>query len=216
MRRPLFAAGNILLLFLLLFLSGSVFAHERIMVPRVWNKSHSRLIAAEWRKHLGKADYYYTSPTKVKVGVYTAYDDKNLVIGLHVTDHFLDFNDDYSLDFAGSDHLRLVLHPINTEQQKEELFLYILPTSKIREPLFKISGLSWHRRAFRVDSVIDIDEESYFVMIAISLKELGLLPLPGERMVFNCLLHNARQSGDLEKAWIIGEQAVDGMILVFQ
>lgn len=210
MRRPLAFTGNVLLLLLLFFLADSVMAHNEVRVSRVWNVSLLELGADEWRNKLGQT-HIGTAQQDVGIQVYTAYDEKHLYLGFYVTDPFLTFEDDYSKNFSGSDHLRVYLK-VDKWHEKAPLILDLLPTSKIKEPLLKVSGLSWRSSAFQLKSVLQ--KEGYFVKLAVSLQELKLLPLPGERIRLNCRVNNVTKNG-ASLIWLVGEET-NGMELILE
>lgn len=211
MRRPIVLARNLLLLLLLLFLAGSVLANDVVGVPRVWNTSPLELGVDEWKK-LGDQVYTVTLQEDVGVQIYAVYDEKNLYLGFYVTDPFLTFVDDYSKNFTGSDHLRVYLK-VDKWHEKDNLILYLLPTSKIKEPLLRISGLSWHRNAFKVKSVIM--KEGYFLKLAVSLQELELLALPEEKIRLNCQINRVTKNG-ASTIWLVGEKDTDGLVLTLE
>jgi hypothetical protein len=211
MRRPIVLVRNLLLLLLLLFLAGSVFAGDGVGVPRVWNTSPLELGVDEWRK-LGAQVYTVTLQEEVGVQVYAVYDEKDLYLGFYVADPYLTFVDDYSKNFTGSDHLRVYLK-VDQWRGKDDLILYLLPTSKIKEPLLRISGLSWQRKAFKVKSVIM--PEAYFLKLAVSLQELELLALPEEKIRLNCQINSVSKNG-VSTIWLVGEKDTDGLVLTLE
>lgn len=210
MRSPLVFAGNVLLLLLLLFLADSVMAHDEVGVPRVWNVSLLELGADDWRNKLGQTQIG-TAQYGVGIQVYTAYDEKNLYLGFYVTDPFLTFEDDYSKNFSGSDHLRIYLK-VDKWLEKAPLILDLLPTSKIKEPLLKVSGLSWRSSAFQLKSALQ--KEGYFLKLAVSLQELKLLPLPGERIRLNCRVNDVTKDG-ASLIWLL-EEETSGVELILE
>ncbi|HEY8345070.1 MAG TPA: hypothetical protein VIL66_07770 [Bacillota bacterium] len=210
MRSPLVIAGNVLLLLLLLFLAGSVMGHNEVGVPRVRNISLLELGADDWRNKLGQTQIS-TTQQGVGLQVYTAYDEKNLYLGFYVIDPFLTFKDDYSENFSGSDHLRVYLK-VDKWLEKAPLILDLLPTSKIKEPLLKVSGLSWRSSSFQLKSVLQ--KEGYFLKLAVPLQELKLLPLPGERIRLNCRVNNVTKNG-ASPIWLLDEET-NGLELILE
>lgn len=214
MGKTLFYTGCGLFFFLIVFFSGSVSAGDELLIPRVTEKFEPQQ-PAFWEKESGAGPYSHTTPEKVQVKMYSAYNDKYLYIGFQITDSYLTFKDDYSVDFRQSDHLRLFFRfPERDKGNKGEMTLYLLPTSKIKEPLINISGLSWRRTAFQAYSLIGKGE--YFSASVISLEELGLKPEPGQKFKFNCQIYDVGRDGSVNKHWLFGDSPDEAVTLVFK
>lgn len=192
-------------IFLLLLLIGgavSVMAEERLQVVRVKEGFNLQQDLVGWVQNTASYNLY-TSPDGVTLRLYTGFDRDFLYLGFVVKDPFLTFRDDYSLDFQGSDHLRVTFFPSGKE--REPLTLYLLPTSKIIEPLINISGGSLHRQAVKIHSVLS--GNSYFMTVAISLAELEPTLGRGKKLPLQIMLHDLTKSGKVRKLWIFGHDS---------
>jgi len=153
-------------LFFLALLAAENFilaAEERILAGQVAPDGNGPLPVAGWTESV--SPYYYRLAPDLAVIFYAGYDQKYLYLGFRVEDAFLTFNDDFSLDFQGSDHLRVRFYPGG--ETEPPVTLYLLPSSKIKEPLLNIQGAAWRQPSMNVHSFST--PGGYFLAVAIEL-----------------------------------------------
>ncbi|NLW57104.1 MAG: hypothetical protein GX050_10930 [Firmicutes bacterium] len=210
MKKTILSVRWILLFLLLLGLVGRVTGEERLQVLRVKDGFNLQQDLAEWAQK--SAGYHlYSSGDGLSLRLYTGLDEHFLYLGFAVKDPFLTFQDDYSLDFQKSDHLRVTL--FSSAREEEAVTLYLLPTSKIREPLFNISGGSLQRQAVKVHSILNKD--SYFIAVALSLDELELTPRRGVKLPLQIMINDLTKSGEVRKYWVFSNNAHGYGLLYF-
>ncbi len=212
LKKSLVSTRWLLLILLMAFWTFSVIAQERLEVIKVKDDFNYQQPLSEWEKNTA-IHHLYSSEGGVALRLYTGFDHNFLYLGFYVTDPFLTFKDDFSLDFQGSDHLRIYFFTSGNAQLKEPVTLYLLPNSKIKEPLFNILGASWRRQAIIVRSVLEIRD--YFMAVAISLAELDLSPRGGQKLGLQILINDITSKGETKKHWIFGEKVNDYETLVF-
>jgi hypothetical protein len=212
-KRIISARWLLTLLFFLgigLGIGGTVVGEDLLRVVRVEGGFNLQQDLTGWVEKTASYQLY-TSGNGLTLRLYAGFDRDFLYLGFAVNDPFLSFKDDYSLDFNQSDHLRVKLSPSAGAQ--EAVTLYLLPTSKINEPLFHISGGTLHRQGVRVHSVLNQDR--YFFAMALSLAELGLTPRPGSKLPLQILIHDLTKSGEVQKHLVFTNDAQGYGLLAF-
>ena len=199
----------ILLMFFGVFL---VAAQEGLSIMQVKDGFDYKQPLSAWEKKINLCDDCHLEEG-VSLRYYACYDSKFLYFGFYVTDPFLSFNDDYSLDFQGSDHLRIYFLPSEKKPSLKPLILYLLPSSKIKEPLFNISGGSWRRQSIKINSILG--EKDYFVTMAIPLAELNISAYSGQEIRIQIMINDITSKGKTRKLWVNGNKLEDYSTLVF-
>jgi len=193
-KKTIHSARWILLFLLILGIGGTVAGEEPLRMVGVNNGFNLQADLNVWAEKTASYQLY-TSGDGLALRLYTGFDRDYLYLGFAVKDPYLTFQDDYSLEFQQSDHLRVSIFPSAGGQ--EPVTLYLLPTSKIKEPLFHLSGGSLHRRAVKIHSVLNKDD--YFLAVALSLDELGLTPKTGTKLPLMIVINDLGKDGELRK-----------------
>lgn len=200
---------------LILFMFIGVFlvaAEDHLWVMRVKDGFDYKQSLSNWGKKVNLCDSCHFEEG-VSLRFYACYDSKFLYFGFYVTDPFLAFKDDYSLDFQESDHLRIYFLPSEKEPSLKPLVLYLLPSSKIKEPLFNISGGSWRRQSIKINSVPG--EKNYFITMAIPLAELNISANYKQEIQVQLMINDLTSKGRRRKLWVYGDGPEDYRILIF-
>ncbi|HHT04765.1 MAG TPA: hypothetical protein GXZ97_00675 [Hydrogenispora sp.] len=195
------------LLFILLLVMGtpSVTAAARLKAVRVGEGFDGTLSEKVWVENT--TAYEFSLHNGLKIRLLAGFDQQQLYLGFLVKDPFLTFQDDFSLDFQGSDHLRLTFWP----EGSNPVTLYLLPSSKIKEPLVNISGASWRQTSVMVRSVPV--QHGYFLTAAIDLNNLGLSSRYGEIPV-QVGVNEISSKGEAKTYWLFGTGPQDFATLV--
>src|SRR5690606_23642206 len=104
MPKKLISTG-FLLFFLLLLMETSSAATAHLKAVRIEDGSNGTLFENAWLEKMTAYDFSFNEGLKLRL--LAGFDQQRLYFGFHVMDSFLTFQDDFSLDFRGSDHLRL-------------------------------------------------------------------------------------------------------------
>lgn len=194
------------LFFLVLLLPGNLIARaeERILAGRITPGGNGTLPAEGWTEAISPS--YYRLAPDLAVNFYAAYDQKYLYLGFAVEDAFLTFNDDFSLDFQGSDHLRVRFFPAGEE--KPPVTLYLLPSSKIKEPLLNIQGAAWRQPTMTIRSLPT--PKGYFLTVAIELANFQ----HRREIPLQILVNEVDKEGKAKTYWLFGTGAEDYATLV--
>ena len=197
---------SFLLLFLLLVMgTPSTSAAAHLKAVRVDADFNGVLPEKAWGEKT--AAYDFSVNRDLKLRLFAGYDQKHLYLGFDVKDPFLTFQDDFSLEFQGSDHLRLSFWP----KGSNPVTLYLLPSSKIKEPLVNISGASWRQASVMVRSIPV--QNGYFLTVAIDLSNLGLSP--GHREIpVQIGVNEISSTGEAKTYWLFGTGPQDFATLV--
>lgn len=208
MRRICFAfIGLCLVGFLTSFAAEN---QSQLHVYRVSEEFDARRPFYLWEEELGKNCSFYKEWNGISTRMYAVFNQNYLHLGFLIRDPFLSFADDYSLDFAGSDHLRLYLKfPV---ADREELVMYIHPYSKIKEPLCYLPGVTWRHAGFLLSSHVESDR--YFLSVSIPLAETGFSPRYGQKIDFKGIIYNIAEDGSVRE-YPLGA-AEDYLTLIFR
>lgn len=204
MKKKLVTSGFFLLL--LLVLTGTLYASAptRLKAVRVKGDFSQSAPVETWAENTSTTDFAFGNLT---LRLYTGYDQNRLYLGFYVKDPYLTFEDDFSLDFQGSDHLRISFWPTAANQ----VSLYLLPSSKIKEPLLNISGASWRQTSIAVQSIPV--PQGYFLTVAFELSTLDLAP--GQReLPLQIGLNEINSKGQARTHWLFGAGPQDYAVLV--
>lgn len=208
-------AGGIIFLFsagLVGFVSAFGPVGEQIEVCRV-TKDFDFRQPTQWREQCGAGDYF-RSPGDLRARLYLAHNERYFYMGFFITDSFLTFQDDYSMDFQGSDHLRIYLSFPEKEKEEQDLLLYLLPDSKIKAPLLNVTGLTWRRNVFQTFSQIGKGE--YFTAIAVDCVAAGLKPGANPLVYMNFQIFDVHKDGVAKNYWFFGEDLSQAKRLLFK
>jgi len=198
--KKLVKTGFLLLFLLLVMETLSVAATTSFKAVRVDDGLHGALPEQVWAEKT--AAYDFSLPGGLRIRLYTGFDQEHLYLGFSVKDPFLTFQDDFSLDFQGSDHLRLSFWPPDSDP----VTLYLLPSSKIKEPLLNISGAFWRQASFEVWSIPV--QHGYFLTVAIALANLGVTP--GQREIpVQIGVNEISSTGEAKTYWLFGKGPQD-------
>lgn len=205
MTKKLVREGFLLVLLFLVLGTPSRAADVPLKAVRVNESFAGTLPEKPWRE--STAAYDFSLPGGMNLRLWAGFDQEQLYLGFYVKDLFLTFQDDYSLDFRGSDHLRLSFW----SQGSTPVTLYLLPSSKIKEPLLNISGASWRRTSVMVRSFPVPD--GYFLTVDIALSNLGLAPNHREIPV-QIGVNEVSSTGEAKTYWLFGTGPQDYTTLV--
>lgn len=171
---------------------------QQLYVYRVSEEFDPRRPFYHWEAQLGENCSLYKEWNGISLRMYAVYNKNYLHFGFLIRDPFLSFTDDYSLDFAGSDHLRLYFKfPV---EKRDELAIFIHPYSKIKEPLCYLSDVNWRHSDFLLSS--HIEQGRYFLSVSIPLAETGLSPRRGQRFSFKGIIYSIEDDGSVrEYCW---------------
>lgn len=168
---------------------------HRLHVYRVSEEFDPRRPFALWEAQLGKDCSLDQEWNGISLRMYAAYNQDYLHLGFLIRDPFLSFTDDYSLDFAGSDHLRLYFKfPV---EKGEDLVIFIHPYSKIKEPLCYLSGVAWRQADLLLS--FHVEQGRYFLSLSIPLEETGLSPRSGQKFSFKGIIHSIEDDGSVQE-----------------
>ncbi|NLC54234.1 MAG: hypothetical protein GX770_09775 [Firmicutes bacterium] len=205
MTKKLARTGFLLFILLLVLGTLSASAAVRLKAARVDEGFSGVLPEKAWVEKT--AAYDFALNRDLNLCFLAGFDQQYLYFGFHVKDNFLTFQDDFSLDFQGSDHLRLVFWP----KGSSPVTLYLLPSSKIKEPLLNISGASWRQVSVMVRSIPV--QDGYFLTVTLELSNLGLAR--GEREIpVQIGVNEISSTGEAETYWLFGTGPQDFATLV--
>lgn len=207
MKKKAVATGFLLFLVLLVIGNFTTAAEERLQAVRVAPNENGALTAEAWTRTI--SPYRYRLTPNLAVNLYAGYDQKYLYLGFQVEDSFLTFTDDFSLDFQGSDHLRVSFFSAGGEQPA--VTLYLLPSSKIKEPLLNIQGASWRQASITVRSFPA--PQGYFLMVTIDLANFDLSPRNRE-IPLQIMVNEVNKGGRAKTYWLFGAGPQDYGTLV--
>ncbi|NLM38002.1 MAG: hypothetical protein GX202_07750 [Firmicutes bacterium] len=205
MTKKLVGTGFLLVLLVLAMGTPSGSVNVPLKAVRVGDGFAGALPDNAWRENMAAYDFVLREGLSLRL--LAGFDQDHLYLGFSVKDPFLNFADDFSLDFRGSDHLRLIFWPLGPTP----VTLYLLPSSKIKEPLLNISGVSWRQTSVTVRSSSMPD--GYFLTVAISLANLGVAP--GHREIpVQIGVHEVGGTGEAKTYWLFGTGPQDYATLV--
>lgn len=207
MKRLLVKFGFLLLILLLVAGKLSVTAEERLSAARVNEDFRVDSPLEMWTKSTTVYDNNFSGNLSLRL--YAGFNQNFLFLGFYVRDSFLTFADDFTLDFQGSDHLRIHFQS-DPEAAKTPVTLYLLPSSKIKEPLFNIAGASWRHSSITVHSVPG--KAGYFYSVAIDRSNLR--PTWQREIPLQIGLHDVNSQGKVDLYWLFGTGPKDHGTLV--
>jgi hypothetical protein len=166
LKRKLVKVGFLLLFLFLLAGKLSITAEERLYATQLSPEFSGAFPRETWENNTAVYDYIFSRDLSLRL--YVGFNQKDLFLGFYVRDASLNFTDDFTLDFHGSDHLRIYFP--NDAETKAPVALYLLPSSKIKEPLFNITGASWRHTSIALHS--SPDPTGYFLTFTINRSNL--------------------------------------------
>lgn len=187
--------------------SLTIAADERLQAVRIVPDGNGALPVEALLQTV--SPYQYRLAPDLAVNFYAGYDQTNLYLGFQVEDSFLTFTDDFSLDFQGSDHLRVRFFSEGGPQSP--VTLYLLPSSKIREPLLNIQGASWRQTSMAVRSFPA--PQGYFLAVTIELANFQLSPRLRE-IPLQIMVNQVNKEGKAKTYWLFGTGPQDYATLV--
>ncbi|HHT48885.1 MAG TPA: hypothetical protein GXZ98_06295 [Firmicutes bacterium] len=197
MKKKSVTTSFLLVLLLLVLVTPMATAEERLPVVQIETAPNGVFTTEAWAQTT--SPYLYSFPGNLAINLYAASDGKKLYLGFQVEDSFLSFTDDFSLNFKGSDHLRLYFFPEG--QQQPPVTLYLLPNSKIKEPLLNIEGASWRQTSVTVRSLPTT--EGYFLTVTIDLANLKTAPRQRE-IPLQIMVNEINKEGKTKTYWLFG------------
>lgn len=206
MKRQPVLFGFLLLILLLVAGKFSVTAEERLIAVRVSQDFSGDFSLERWAKNTAVYDYNFSGNLSLRL--YTGFNEKLLFLGFSVQDASLTFGDDFTLDYRGSDHLRIYFS--EDVETKSPITLYLLPNSKINEPLLNITGAAWRYTSIAIHS--SPGPAGYFLAIAIdrsNLRSTWQREIP-----LQIGIHNVDSQGKANIYWLFGSGPQDRARLV--
>ena len=209
MKKNLVVSGFLLLILLVVLGANTVSAEARFLAKRVGADFNGELTLSGWGQKT--AAYEFKLPGKLNLCLYAGFNEQFLYLGFYVRDPFLTYADDISLNFQGSDHLRLYFFQNGSQTTKEPITLYLLPSSKIKEPLLNITGASWRQQSVTVRSFPGQDD--YFMTVTIDLSNLALSSWRRD-LPLQIMLNEVNSTGKTKNHWLFGDGPMDYGTLV--
>lgn len=197
MKKKAVTTGFLLFLALLVMGNFIIAAEERLQTIRVTPGGNGAFPVEDWTRTA--SPYRYRLSQNIAVNLYAGCDQKYLYLGFQVEDSFLTFADDFSLDFQGSDHLRVYFY--SQGEQQPPVTLYLLPSSKIEEPLMNIQGASWRQISITVRSFPT--PQGYFLTVAIDLANFHFSSRRRE-IPLQIMVNEVNKEGEAKTYWLFG------------
>ena len=190
---------------------------ESIAIQKVTSKFDLAASADEWLKVSGGVPALNTrlqldSGLEVSLQVFMLYNEQYLFWGFIIQGIDLEFPDDFTPQFSGSDHLKLRYRLLLKQIEHADSIL-ILPGNLFQEPLL-VADYDYYQEQsnfFRNDIKIKtiMNPQSCFITLAIPFAAIKVAsPLPGDMLNFDLAFYKATPSheGRGSELWISSQE----------